>query len=344
MADMPAVEESAMLTRRRFLSIAAAAAALPWDGVAFASTTGSVVWRGTALGAEASIRIVHPDRAFAEALIARCVTEIDRLEGLFSLYRGDSALVRLNGEGVLREPPLEFVELLWFALSAARQTDGAFDPTVQPLFRLYADHFAAAGAAAEGPPREAIVGALDRVGHRHVEIDADEIRLTRPGMGVTLNGIAQGYVTDRVADLLKQEGLSNVLLDLGEIRALGTRGDGDAWRVAVADPRDREARIIDLHLSDGGGLHPALSTSAGYGTRFDEAGRHHHLFDPRTGRSANRYLSVSVAAERAVVADALSTALSVLPQESAAALLERYRPARAWLVSEEKRVARVQAD
>jgi thiamine biosynthesis lipoprotein len=106
-----------MLTRRRFLSIAAATAALPCGlALARSGTRGSVVWRGTALGAEASIRIVHPDRAFAEALIARCVSEVDRLEGVLSLYRGDSALTRLNAESVLREPPVELVELLGFAI------------------------------------------------------------------------------------------------------------------------------------------------------------------------------------------------------------------------------------
>jgi thiamine biosynthesis lipoprotein len=294
-----------------------------------------------ALGAEASIRIVHPDRAFAEALIARCVSEIDRLEGVFSLYRGDSALTRLNAEGVLREPPVEFVELLGFALTVARQSDGAFDPTVQPLFRLYADHFAAPDAAAEGPSAETIGRVLERVGHRHVRVDAEGIRFMRSGMGITLNGIAQGYVTDRVADLLRQEGLTNVLVDLGEIRAIGGRADGDPWEAAVADPRDPGLRLLHVGLSDRDGMLPALSTSSGFGMRFDKAGRHHHLFDPGTGRSASRYLSVSVAAERAVVADALSTALSVLPSEHAGALVARHSPARAWHVSMQGTVTRI---
>jgi thiamine biosynthesis lipoprotein len=324
-----------MLTRRRFLSIAAATAMLPLDRASSAGrhAASPVIWRGTAMGAEASISIVHPDRRFAQQLILRSVSEIDRLEGIFSLYRGDSALYRLNAEGMLEKPPLELVELLGFALGVSRQSAGAFDPTVQPLFRLYADHFAVPDAAPSGPAVNAIEAVLERVGYRHVEFDGSKIRLARPGMGITLNGIAQGYVTDRVADLLKGEGLSDVLLNLGEARALGSRGGDTPWRAAIADPRDHTRTLLDLRLSDRDGLFPALSTSAGSGMTFDEAGRHHHLFDPRTGRSARRNLSVSVAADRAVLADALSTALSVLSRDEAVSLLSRFGPARAYFMS-----------
>jgi thiamine biosynthesis lipoprotein len=332
-----------MLTRRRFLSIAASAALLGTGATASARRapgTETLVWRGTAMGAEASIRIAHPDRAVAERLIPRWLAEIDRLEGIFSLHRGDSTLVRLNSEGVVRRPPLEFVELLGFALAVARQSGGAFDPTVQPLFRLYAEHFASPDASPAGPSDEAIRRALERVGHRHVAVDAAEVRLTRPGMGVTLNGVAQGYVTDRIADILRQEGLTDVLLDLGEVRALGMRGDGTPWRAAIAAPGAPGEDLAELPLSDRDRF-AALSTSAGAGTPFDREARHHHIFDPRTGRSAQRHLAVSVAARRAVVADALSTALSVLPQEAAAPLLANYRPARAYLVSAERTVVQL---
>ena len=95
--------------RRRFLAVSAAAAALP--GTARAAPP-LVVWRGQALGAMASIRLAHPDRMAAERLIGDCVAEIARLEAIFSLYRADSAVCRLNTEGALDAPPLELVELL----------------------------------------------------------------------------------------------------------------------------------------------------------------------------------------------------------------------------------------
>ncbi|MGQ7793766.1 FAD:protein FMN transferase [Faunimonas sp. B44] len=330
-----------MLTRRRFITIAAAAGALPLAGVraAGAPTNDAVVWRGSAMGAEASIRIDHPDRALADRLVSRAVAEIDRLEGIFSLYRGDSTLSRLNGAGIVENPPFEFLELMGTSLALARRSGGAFDPTVQPLFRLYADHFGTGGADPDGPSDEAIAAALACVGHEGVVLDEASVRLARRGMAVTLNGIAQGYVTDRIAELLRREGLTSVLVDLGETRAIGRRGDGEPWRAALGNPPDKNGVLLDLPLGDERGAFPALATSAGLGTRFDPAGRHHHIFDPRTGRSAARHLAVAVAAPTAVLADGLSTALSVLSGVAGEALLSLYGPVRAFFVASDGRVS-----
>ncbi|HLS57028.1 MAG TPA: FAD:protein FMN transferase [Zeimonas sp.] len=330
-----------MTNRRRFVSIVAAcAAATPFSsGSALAAAAPAVsVWKGTAMGALATMTLVHPDRAMAQALIARCVVEIDRLESVFSLYRSDSALSRLNAAGQLLEPPHELVELLSMALGLARLSDGAFDPTVQPLYRLYADHFASPGAAAAGPSPQALAATLRSVDFSAVEMRADRIRLRRPAMAITLNGIAQGFVTDRVADMLRTAGLEGVLVDLGEVRALGHRPDGRPWRAAIGDPLHRDRTLFELPLGDRGGSLPALATSSGRGTSFGPDPRIHHLFDPRTGRSANYHASVSVAAPRAALADGLSTALSVLDPARAGALLAGYPSTRAWLVDANGRV------
>ncbi len=324
-----------MIGRRRFLSIVAACAAL--TPVAGARATPSnqvrpVVWKGTALGALASMTLVAPDRARAQALVRRCVGEIDRLESVFSLYRRDSALSRLNAAGELRDPPLELVELLSQAIALARASGGAFDPTVQPLYRLYAEYHAAPGASAAGPSAAAIAAALRDVGFGGIELTARRVHLRSRGMAITLNGIAQGFITDRVADLLRDAGLADILIDLGEVRAHGRSGDGAPWRAALADPRNPRRSVRDVSLGDAPGMLPALATSAASGTVFGSDPRVHHLFDPATGRSANHYLSVSVSAPRAALADGLSTALSVLPPRRATGLLAAYPSARAWFL------------
>ena len=146
----------------------------------------------------------------------------------------------------------------------------------------------------------------------------DLIALARPGMAVTLNGIAQGYITDRIADLLRAEGMRHVLIDLGEVRAIGTHPDGRPWRIGLADPADPTRIAARIGLS---GL--ALATSGGYGTRFEPTGRHNHLLDPRTGRCAPPLRSVSVLARDAATADAASTALSLLEEGEFDAALTR---------------------
>jgi thiamine biosynthesis lipoprotein len=145
-------------------------------------------------------------------------------------------------------------------------------------------------------------------------------------MAATLNGIAQGYITDAVATLLRQEGIGRVLVDMGEARALGRHPDGRPWRAGISDPARPDALIGEVDLTD-----RALATSGGYGTVFDAAGRYGHLIDPRSGRTAPLARSISVLAGDATTADALSTAFSLLDEGRIAALLPAFPGARAWL-------------
>jgi len=307
---------NAPLPRRRFLAISAAAASMALlPNVLRAAGTAPHVWRGAALGADAAIQLHHPDRGEADRLIRLCLEEVARLEKVFSLYRADSALARLNRDGALRDPPGDLVRLLEEAVAWGRRSEGAFDVTVQPLWQLYAGHFARPGADPAGPPATAVEAARRLVDYRALEVSAERISFARRGMAVTLNGIAQGYVTDRVAERLRAEGMTRVLVDLGEIRALDGHPDGRPWTVGLEDPL-RGGPGATLPVED-----RAVATSGGYGTRFDAAGRFTHLFDPASGRSATRWAAVTVAAPDATTADALSTALSVLPEERAAGLL-----------------------
>ena len=307
-------------TRRRFLAVVAAAASLPFAALrAGAETAHLHRWSGIALGAAAEIVLYDPDAARARRLIARCVAEIDRLEDVFSLYRPESAISRLNREGRLEAPPLELVALLAEARSYSERTEGAFDVTVQPLWRLYAAHFARPGADPQGPGEPAHAKAQALVDYRAVEIEPAEVRFARPGMAITLNGIAQGYITDRVATLLQDAGMTDVLLDIGEVRALGRHPDGRPWHVGLRRAAEPETVARTVTLAD-----RAVATSAGIASPFDESGRHHHLFDPATGRPAPAAGQVSVIAPRATMADALSTALAVSPPAQAAAHAARF--------------------
>lgn len=309
-------------TRRRFIAIGAAFAGmalLPSSGRAGGSGTGLRTWRGVALGADASIQLAHPDPAEADRLIRLCLDEVERLERLFSLYRPDSALSRLNRAGVLDDPPGEMLRLLSDAVAFGRRTDGAFDVTVQPLWQLYAGHFGRPGADPIGPPEAAVAAARGLVDYRALEVETGRIAFARRGMAVTLNGIAQGYITDRVSDLLRAQGMDRVMVDLGEIRALGLHPDGRPWRVGIKDPFDGSRLSETVEIAD-----RAMATSGGYGTGFDAAGRFTHLFDPATGHSARQWAAVTVTAPDATTADALSTALSVLPPDRAAAVLNGF--------------------
>lgn len=270
-------------------------------------------WYGVALGAPATITLAHGDPLEADRLFARCETEIARLEKIFSLHRPDSEISRLNRDGRLAGASHELVELIAESKRYGERTGGAFDITVQPLWRLFAAHFRNDPAAGAGPAPADIEAALAKVDYRAITLDAGRVAFAKPGMAITMNGIAQGYITDRVADMLRAEGYDRLLINLGEYRALGDHPDGRPWQIGLADP-DAPGRVRDtVSIID-----RAVATSGGYGTPFSLDGHYHHLFDPATGDSARHHASVSVVAKRATTADAMSTALCIMAPAKAA--------------------------
>ena len=308
------------LSRRRFIGVTAAAAglALVPFGRAARAEAHLVTWRGQAMGAVATLQVHHHNRAAAVRLVERSLAEVRRLEAVFSLYREDTALVALNRQGILVAPPADLVAVLAECRRCWELTGGAFDPTVQALWILYRDHFSRSDADPQGPTEHELRHALERVGFGKVTFDANRIALPRRGMGLTLNGIAQGYATDRVVDVLRAGGVESSLVDMGEPRAIGARPSGEPWRVGIADPDHPELVGGTLEAMD-----RAVATSGAYGFRFDPAGRFNHLIDPRTGASAHLHRSVTVVLPTATAADALSTAFSLLPPEDIRQTLQR---------------------
>lgn len=301
------------ISRRRFLSISAAAIAV--GGPACAGTLRQ--WRGIALGAEASITLLHRD---ADRLIKVAVDEIDRLEDVFSLYRAESALSRLNRDGVLDAPDFDLLECLGVCAEIHEATGGLFDPTIQPLWALYARHY-----TADAPPSsEEIAAARKLAGFSELHFDARSIRLTRSGMALSLNGIAQGYIADRVAERLRAEGLTDVLVNTGELQAVGTvpNGAGTGWPVSL--DMGGKLRRDAIVLRD-----RALASSAPLGTVFDAAGRVGHILDPRSGVPSDAgWRLVSVSASRAAVADGLSTAGCLQTRKELTETISRFAGAR----------------
>ncbi|SEK03098.1 thiamine biosynthesis lipoprotein [Cribrihabitans marinus] len=291
------------LTRRRFLTISAAVTALPLQ----AGTAPTARWQGVALGAPASLRIEGMDEASAAPVFAGIEAELDRLEMIFSLYRPDSQISILNRAGRLDAPAPELLEVLSLSQALHGASGGAFDPTVQPLWVALAQGRDAAGLRA----------ARQVVGWSGLRFDADRVAFDRPGMALTLNGIAQGAITDRIAALLRGHGLDDVLIDMGEIAALGGHGDGADWTVGITDPQGAILRRMTLRDR-------ALATSAPMGTELgDGLG---HILGPRG--ETPRAGVVTVSADDAALADGLSTALCLMAPDQAAAALARFPGAR----------------
>ena len=306
-------------SRRRFLSIVGGATA----GLCIGSTARSaragaaLAWQTVrrttrALGANVSITAMHADAVAADRAITAAFAELERVEAVMSLYRPDSQLCRLNRDGVLNRPDEHLLAVLRHAAALSRQTAGAFDVTVQPLWQAYA----VAQKAGTLPSPQQLADARAKVDYRRVVIEPHRVRLL-DGARITLNGIAQGFAADRVGAALREHGVAHALIDTGELGAVGGKAGGEAWTVGVQHPRRPDAYISLAKLA---GRH--LATSGDYATAFTPDLRHHHLLDPRTGESARHFASVSIVANTGIEADALSTAVFILGAEAGRELIE----------------------
>jgi thiamine biosynthesis lipoprotein len=317
------------LSRRRVLSILAAGAALPvLKRGAGASALQPYRWQGIVLGASGDLTLYAASRAAAMDAMDAALTECARLEAIFSLHQPDSALSRLNRAGRLEAAPFELLELTSQALALAAASDGRFEPTIQPLWKLYADHFAVPGADPTGPDGAVLARVLRRIDHRGVRLDADGISFDRPGMQITLNGIAQGYISDRIGALLQARGFTHTLVNLGEGLALDRKPDGSAWQIGISAPADHDRLVATIELAGG-----AIATSAARGLLFTPDGRFNHIIDPARLSCAAPDRSVTVLAPSAAAADGLSTlaALAPDPRRDLPAVLARHQ-ARAYLI------------
>ena len=316
------------LSRRDVLKVVAASAALPVGVLGLRASAGRLSpaqWHGETLGAVAAMTLWHRDEKFAQRTLARMRGEVERLELIFSLYRPNSGIVRLNRDGRIASPSPELVAVLDESRRIAAASAGAFDPTVQPLWNAHAAWFAG-HPDFEGEPRSAMIDhARALTGFDGVDAGSHAIAFARPGMAITLNGVAQGYITDFIADLLRNEGFDHAMVELGETRALGAAPDGKPFEVGLMKPG--AVNIIDrkVQLADA-----SLSVSGGYGFRFGRS-RAHHIFDPSSGLSPERLRDVAVIAPRATHADGLSTAIYVAGEAAAPRILASYPGARAIL-------------
>ena len=258
-------------------------------------------------GAMSSVCEIRLDDALGEgepvlALAAeQAISEVRRIEVAFSRYRADSIVSRINaaagGADVVGVDD-ETASLLNFAAQLHAMSDGLFDITSGVLRRVWDFK------AMRLPDEAALQRVLPLIGWSQVEWTGQTIRLPRAGMEIDFGGFGKEYAADRAMSVLHATGQRHGYVNLGgDIRVLGPRADGSAWRFGIQHPRDDEATIASVELREG-----ALATSGDYDRYFEQAGRRYcHILDPHTGWPVTHWASVSVTAPACVAAGALTT-------------------------------------
>jgi len=239
---------------------------------------------------------------------------LDEVVAQMSTWEPESALSRYNRAtaGSWHRLPAGASQVVAASLELARDSGGAFDPTIGPLVDAWG--YGPARRPATGPDMEQVASARSRIGWERLQLAPDG-RLLQPGdIQLDLSAIATGHGVDRVAGYLLSEGITDFLVEVGgELRAHGRRPDGLPWRVAVEQPAADDSRLDDVQLVvrlDG----MAIATSGDY-RRSDLVDGHtvSHILDPRTGQPVTHSLAaVTVLHPQAMQADALATTLLVL--------------------------------
>jgi thiamine biosynthesis lipoprotein len=278
------------------------------------------------MGTIVHLTVLTADESAGRTALESTFGEMERLINIFDHRRKSSPLTILNNQGWLDSAPAELTSVMMAALRYSALTDGAFDISVKPVIDRY-----------EAGQMD-ISDARELVNYQRIRVNGTQITLENPGMAVTLDGIAKGFVVDGGVATLRRLGFTNVVVESGgDLVASGIGRSSEAWQVGIAHPRPERLAgyIARFSLRD-----QAVATSGDYLRYFTEDLSTHHIVDPRTGLSPRELASVSVVAPDATTADALSTALMVMPLDAGIALVNTLPQIEALFVSKDLRVRR----
>lgn len=283
-------------------------------------------WNGQSMGTTWAVKVSARRKPDARAVQAIIEAALDCVDREMSTWRADSDLNRYNRAAADSwvELPAACYRVVATALAIAAQTDGAYDPTVGRLVNLWG--FGPDGRREAPPDAAALAHARAACGWQRVRSDPARNAVWQPGgVFLDLSAIAKGFAVDQVCEALQHGGIDDYLVEVGgELRACGRRGDGRPWYVAIESPEDTgDASALPLVgvLRDG-----AIATSGDYLRYFENAGqRYSHTIDPRTAEPVSHALAaVTVLHAETMLADAYSTAFSVLGADDGLAFAQRH--------------------
>lgn len=267
---------------------------------------------GSTIQIKVSVQTAN-ERAAAKKGIGRAFKEIARIEDMFSVFKEDSEISRINRTASLGPVEVgdEAFALIEKSIEFNKITAGAFDITIGPLVELWRR----AKLAESTPSNQEVKDALSKKGSDALALDRinKSVSFKKRGMSLDLGGVAQGYATDRAIEVLKSAGVRNAIVNLsGDMYCLGRRSKKSMWNVGIQHPRDKNKIFLSLNLTD-----KAINTSGDYEKYFIINGkRYSHIIDPRTGYPVgDDIVSATVIAPDSATSDMLATALCVLRRD-----------------------------
>ncbi len=293
------------------------------------------------MGIPVKLTLYAPDEAVANKAAEAAYARFRELDRMLSDYDPESELMRLcqrpAGTPIKVSPELGFV--LDESLNLATETTGAFDISVGPLVKLWR----VARRRQQLPDAERLAAARALVGYQHMQrnVEDNTVVLNMPGMQLDLGAIAKGYAADEALRVMRQQGVSRVLIDAGGDLVLGDPPPGrDHWSIAIEPLRLGQSGTVPVFLSL---KNCAVATSGDAYQHVEIAGvRYSHIVDPRTGLGLTELSSVTIIAPTGLEADALATTVSVLGPQAGLTLVAAHSGCELMMVVATQEDAEVQ--
>lgn len=269
-----------------------------------------------ALGTLNNIKIFNSNDRDLMELAVRRVLEID---DLMSAFKAESDISRLNrnaGEGFI-QIHADTYKLLKRSIEFSKLSGGAFDITIRPLVELW-------GIG----KKESLIPSENQISDVKSRVDFRKIKLSKirksaalkeAGQAIDLGGIAKGFAADEIRRILIENKVTSAVINLGgNVITIGTRDDGEPWKIGIQHPLKPTGRYLGILSA----TNKTIVTSGSNEKFFIKDNvRYHHILDPRTGKPAqNGILSVTAITDSSTDADALTTSIFVLGPELGSAL------------------------
>ncbi len=264
------------------------------------------------LGSPFEITVIAEDSIQGEQYCRNAIAEVKRIENLISDWIPSTEISAVNQNAGIQPITVskETYQLVERALAISKLTDGAFDISYASMDRIWKFD----GSMTGMPTDEAIKASVARVGYQKVVLnpETNSVYLKEKGMKLGLGGIGQGYIADKIKELLQNQGCTSGVVNVsGDITTWGYQLDGKPWAVAIVNPLNKEKIFATFPLVDS-----AVETSGSYEKYVTFNGkRYTHIIDPRTGYPASGLVSVSVFAPKTELADALATSIFVMGKD-----------------------------
>jgi thiamine biosynthesis lipoprotein len=269
-----------------------------------------------AMGSTYSIVLYGEDSNRLQAVVAEALEEARRLDNLLSNYKPESEWSEMNRSAAAHPVRVsdELFQLLTACVEYSRESEGAFDISVGPLMKVWGFY----KGTGHLPHRAEVRGALEKVGYKNILLDPvnKTVRFAQPGVDLDPGGIGKGYAVDKMADILRAEGIRSGLISAAgsSIYALGSPPGEDGWKISIKDPKNQSKNAASVSLRN-----ESLSTSGNYEKFFYAEGKiYSHIMDPRSGYPSQGMLSTSVIAPRTIDSEAWTKPYYILGREWAA--------------------------